>query len=138
MTKTLKRLHDWPVRLHDFVDGAKRRPFDWGTNNCALFVASAVAAMTGEEIAKSYRFKTERGALAVLKREGFDNLADMAASKLEEIHISQAHIGDVAAIPADSPFGFVLGIVNGETILALRPDGMGVVPLLSATRAFRV
>ena len=134
----MKRLPDWPKRLHDFVDGVKRQPFDWGTHNCATFAAGAVEAMTGERLVKGYRFKTERGALSAMKRAGFDNLADMAASKLEEIHISQAQLGDIAAIPADTPFGFVLGIVNGEMILALRPDGMGLIPLFDATRAFRV
>lgn len=134
----MNRLPDWNARLHAYIDAVKRSPFDWRAHNCATFVAGAVKAMTGDNIAKGYRFKTERGALSAMKREGFDNLADMAASKLPEIHISQARIGDVAAIPTDTPFGFVLGIVNGEMILALRPDGMGLAPLLSATRAFRV
>jgi hypothetical protein len=134
----MKRLPDWNASLHVYVDAVKRSPFDWGAHNCATFAAGAVEAMTGENLAKGYRFKTERGALSAMMREGFNNLADMAASKLPEIHISQARIGDIAAIPTDTPFGFVLGIVNGEMILALRPDGMGLAPLLSATRAFRV
>ena len=134
----MKRCPDWPKQLHDYIDAVKRRPFDWAAHNCATFAAGAVAAMTGERLARSYRFKTERGALGAMKREGFDNLADMAAARLPEIHVSQASLGDLAAVPTDTAFGFVLGIVNGETILALRPDGMGVMPLLSATRAFRV
>ncbi|MGN6146871.1 MAG: DUF6950 family protein [Mesorhizobium sp.] len=137
----MNRLPDWNARLHAYVDAVKRRPFDWVGHDCAAgFVAGAVEAMTGEDIAAGYRgrYRTERGALGVMKRAGFTNLADVAASKLPEIHISQARMGDVAAIPTDTPFGFVLGIVNGEMILALRPDGVGLAPLLSATRAFRV
>lgn len=134
----MKRRPDWNARLHAYVDAVKRLPFDWGEHNCATFAAGAIEAMTGENLANGYRFKTERGALQAMKRAGFDNLADLAAAKLPEIHISQARLGDVAAIPTDSAFGYVLGIVNGETILALRPDGMGLAPLFTATRAFRV
>lgn len=134
----MKRKPDWNARLHAYVDSVKRSPFDWGEHNCASFVVGAVEAMTGERLVSGYGFKTERGALSAMKREGFDNLADMAASKLPEIHISKARIGDVAAIPTDTPFGYALGIVNGEMIMALRPDGMGLAPLLTATRAFRV
>ena len=43
-----------------------------------------------------------------------------------------------AAIPADDGFGFTLGVVNGERIFVLRPDGFGTVDLLAAGRAFRI
>lgn len=135
----MRRLPDWPARLHAFVDGVKRQPFDYGSHNCAQhWAAGAVKAMTGEDVAKGYRFKTARGALSAMKRAGFNNIADMAASMLPEIHISQARVGDIAAVPKDDVFGFTLGIVNGEMILVLREDGMGLVPLFDATRAFRV
>ena len=78
------------------------------------------------------------GALGVLRNDGFADLGDLVASVLPEIHISRGRIGDVAAIPADDGFGFTLGVVNGERIFVLRPDGFGTVDLLAAGRAFRI
>lgn len=135
------RLPDWAARLHDFVDGVKRSPFAWDGHDCFIgWAADAVLAMTGEDIAAAYRgkYKTAMGGAAVLRRAGFDDLADGVASLLPEIHISQARLGDIAAIPSDGPFGWSLGIVNGETILTVGENVMGVAPLLTATRAFQV
>lgn len=137
----MKRLPDWPARLHAFVDSVKAEPFRWDGHDCAVgWAADAVLAMTGEDPAKDCRgrYQTARGAAKTMKRKGFDNLADLAASKLPEIHVSQAKLGDIAVIPKDDVFGGSLGIVNGETILVIREDGMGVVPLFDASRAFRV
>jgi hypothetical protein len=137
----VKRLPDWPARLHEFVDGVKRSPFGWGGSDCLIgWAADAVLAMTGEDIAAPWRgkYKTARGAAGALKRAGFDNLADGLATVLPEIHLSRARLGDLAAIPDDGPFGWSLGIVNGETILVRGETAMGTVPLDRATRAFRV
>ena len=137
----MKRFPDWAARLNDFVDGVKRSPFAWAEHDCFCgWAADAVLAMTGEDIAAQWRgrYKTAKGAAGVLKRAGFDNLADGMAAVLPEIHLSQAKLGDIAAIPDDTPFGFTLGIVNGETILVLGEKAMGTVPLFKATRAFAV
>lgn len=135
----MKRYPDWPMRLHAFIDGVKRNPFDWASHNCGLFVAGAIEAMTGENVAKGFgKAKTVRGLVAQMKRQGFDDLASLAAFMAPEIHISQANIGDVAAIPKDDAFGYTLGVVNGETIAVLGELGLGYVPLLQATRAFRI
>jgi hypothetical protein len=148
MTIALTRRPDWAVRLHDFVDAVKRNAFDWASQNCAEhFAAGAVLAMTDIDIAAEYRgsYKTARGAAQMMKRKGFDNLADMLGAHLPEItgvdgepFVGGATLGDIAAIPKDDAFGFTLGIVNGEMILVLGETGMGTVPLFNAARAFRV
>lgn len=137
----MKRYPDWPKRLHDFVDGVKRRPFDWREHECAVaWAGGCVAALTGADVAERWRgrFTSMRGALRVMRNDGFADLGDMAASALPEIHIARARLGDVAFVPQDDGFGGTLGIVNGETILVLREDGMGLVSLFDATRAFQV
>lgn len=137
----MKRLPDWNARLHAFVDSVKRSPFAWASHDCFCgWAADAVEAMTGEDIATAYRsaYSTPKGAVDVMKAAGFATLADLVASHLPEIHLSQAHVGDIAAIEDDSPFGYTLGIVNGEMILVLGERAMGTVPLFSAARAFKV
>jgi hypothetical protein len=137
----LTRLPDWRHRFAEQVDELRRIPFDWDGNDCVVGLAgNMVKALTGTDCVEPYRgkYSTAAGALKVVRSAGFENLGDMVASMLPEIHPSAAHVGDIAAIPMDSPFGFALGVVNGERIFVLMPDGVGTVDLLDATRAFRV
>lgn len=137
----LHRLPGWRARFEAVIDEIKARPFAWRDHDCGpAFTGRLVEAVTGADLAAPYRgrYSTERGALLLMRREGFDTLADFAASLLPEIHPSRATIADLAAVPEDTPFGFSLGAVNGERILVLRPDGLGTVDLLAAKRAFKV
>lgn len=138
----MKRYPDWAKRLNDFIDSVRAVPFSWERHDCAVgFAAGAVLAQTGVDVAGKFRgkFKTAQGALRVLKKAGHDNLADAVAALLPRYdHPSQAHLGDVAAIPKDDEFGFTIGVVNGETILVLSERSMGVVPRELATQAFKV
>lgn len=51
----MKRLEDWPERLAAFVDERQAMPFEWGHNDCALFAADAVQAVTGVDLAERWR-----------------------------------------------------------------------------------
>lgn len=130
----------WRSALAEYVRKVSTKPFQWGEHDCALFAAGAVQAMTGEDFASGYRgkYKTLAGGLRLLKRKGFANHADYAASLFEEIHPSAAQVGDIAAIDIEG--GVALGVVQGERIYVLRPDedGIGTVSRLSASRAFSV
>lgn len=135
------RRGDWHSRLNAFVDEVRRQPFDWAQNNCGEhFAFGAVRAMTDEDIGAHYRgrYTTAIGAVRVMRRDGHENLGDLVASHLEETHTSEARLGDLAAIPDDSPFGYTLGIVNGDTVFVMGEDAVGVVPIEMATRVFRV
>lgn len=135
----MRRYSYWRTALADYVQRSAGRPFVPGDHDCALFAAGAVAAMTGEDFGADYRgrYKTLAGGYRLLKKRGFDNHADLAASIFEEIHPSHAMVGDLAAINGDG--GISLGVVQGEGVYVLSPEGrIGTVPLLSATRAFRV
>lgn len=137
----MKRRGDWHSKLNSFIDSVKRKPFDWASMNCGEhFAFGAVEAMTGEDIGSNYRgrYKTAAGAVKVMKNDGFANLGDLVASHIPEIHVSRAKLGDLVAIPDDSPFGFTLGIVNGESAFVLGEKCMGIVPISQATRAFAV
>lgn len=136
----MRRYSYWRDALFDYVHAAAREPFAWGSHDCALFAAGAVAAMTGKDFGSPYRgkYKTLRGGLGLLRRKGFADHAELAASLFEEIHPSKAHVGDIAAIEEDGHVA--LGIVQGPRIYVLRHGaaGIGTVGLLDAKRAFRV
>lgn len=136
----MKRIPHWRPALFDYVHAVAAKPFAWGEHDCALFAAGAIKVMTGEDFAGGYRgkYRTLAGGLRQVKRAGFANHADLAASILEEIHPSEAQIGDIAAVEEDGAIG--LGIIQGERIYVLRPGdaGIGTVSRMDAKRAFRV
>jgi len=138
----LKRTDGWRKRLDDTIDAIRFVPFDWeAQHDCGPGLAGRVIlSITGVDINEPYRglYGSAAGAYRTMREAGFTNLADMAASMLPEIHPSKAEIGDIAAFPMDTKFGFALGVVNGERVFVLRPEGIGTMSLLQATRAFKV
>ncbi|NEI70950.1 hypothetical protein GR212_15305 [Rhizobium lusitanum] len=137
----LTRVDDWRRRFAEEIDRMWRTPFNWDGHDCVVGLAGNMAlAITGVDCAAEYRgtYKTAAGALKVMRAAGFENIGDMVASFLPEVHPSLAHVGDIAAIPVESPFGYALGVVNGERIFVLMPNGVGTVDLLDAKRAFKV
>lgn len=136
------RKPDWRVQFERVIDDIKARPFSWGDRDCLFgLVAPVVNAITdGDPYFASYvgKYKTAKGALSLMKRSGFDNLADAVAAELPEIHPSQCRVGDIAAIPVDDGFGFSLGIVNGDRVFVMMESRLGTRDLMDAKRAFRV
>lgn len=136
--------HDlWRARFEKVIDDTKAKPFTWDGHECVIgLCANTILAITGIDLAKEYRgkFNDARSAARLMKNMGFENIADLVASFLEEYEggPSQAKIGDIVAIPDDTVFGYGLGVVNGERVFVLSETGMGTVDLLMATRAFRV
>ncbi|MCO4316350.1 hypothetical protein M8997_004075 [Phyllobacterium sp. 21LDTY02-6] len=137
-----ERYSFWRPALAEYIDASMQKPFQWSEHDCALFAAGAVEAMTGEDFAAPYRgkYKSLKGGLGLLKRKGFANHAELAASLLEEIPISLASVGDIAAVKVSTGGFYALGVVNGPRIYLCRPDslGLGTADLLTAERAFRV
>lgn len=134
----LIRHADWQSRLVRFLAGAARRPFAPGQHDCALFLAGAVLAMTGQDYAAPYRgrYTTPRGGLRILRHDGFADHLALAAHHLAARPVAMAREGDGAVVP--TPDGPALGVVQGETIYVPGPGGLSLVPLLAATRAFEV
>lgn len=122
---SLKRRHDWPERLIEFIESRRRMPFEWGRNDCALFAADAVEAMTGEDLAKKWRgYKSERGALRRIKRAGGMR---RLAEGLPERPVGYAQRGDVVLVEVEGrdTFGIVVGngtwCAPGHNGLVFRP-----------------
>lgn len=138
----IERKYTWRSDLSAYIHSVARAEFLWGQHDCALFSAGAVEVMTGVDIGSEYRgkYKTLAGGLKLLKRKGFDNHAQLAASLFEEIPVAMASVGDIAAIEVETGGVYALGVVQGPRIYVVRPDesGLGTVDLLTAARAFKV
>lgn len=145
----MPRLKGWRPALFAAIDAHRGKPFQWGVHDCAVLAADAVAAMTGEDLAAAYRGKyTDRdGAGLLLAEHGFLDAVALAADRFEEIPVSRAGVGDLAAIPIGSNSvpvelqgvgSLALGIVTGPVIAVMTAKGLSSVPLAAAVRAFRV
>ncbi len=132
------RYFDWKVQLAQYLGEVARAPFEPGVNDCALFAAGAVAAMTGLDLAADWRgkYQTLEEGLALLKGAGFGDHVALAAAHFAEIDPVFAAPGDIAVVRAVE--GEALGIVQGEGIYVVTPRGLGVISMNTALRAFRV
>ena len=141
MGRVIRRLPGWQGRLAVWLAACRQRPFAWGRHDCALFIADAVEAMTGEDLAAGWRgrYSTALGARRVLRRAGHDSPLDVVAAALPEVLPAAALPGDVAAIPAETEGDWpALGIVQGAQVYVLRPEGLGLVGRGRIARAWRV
>jgi hypothetical protein len=134
----IMRLSDWRPRLLDYLLTVSKQPFEPGVNDCALFAAGGLAAMTGVDLSAEWRgqYTTLEQGYALLRAAGHRDHIALAAQHLKEIPAAFAGVGDVAVVAGS--IGDSLGIVQGEGIYVLTLRGLGVVPLDHAHQAFRV
>ncbi len=97
----VSRVQDWPTALGLFLAEKSSEPFVWGRNDCVLFAADAVLALTGVDPCAKVRgkYKTAKGAAAAIGRHG--GIAAAAEKALAELGGSPiapafAQRGDIA------------------------------------------
>lgn len=128
------RLPDWPERLAEFFESRRKAAFSWGQNDCCLFAADAVLAVTGEDPAKGRRtYSTERGAARVIAKAG--GMRDLVPYQDKPVGFAQR--GDVVLAEQDGRQ--TLGVVAGNGMYAA-PGAEGIVfrPMSEAIAAFEI
>ncbi len=142
----LTRKHGWDTEhLHSFLAARLPQPYRWGSNDCCLFAADAVEALTGVDVAAEFRgrYTTKRGAFAMIRAvTGGKTLADAVAWCMAKHGIPahpfplQARRGDPVLLGTDSA-----GVVSpeGHSVLCA-VEGVGIVrrPLNEITKAWTV
>jgi hypothetical protein len=127
------RFDNWEKLLNDYL--SQVGPFEWGANDCCLFAANGVLAMTGEDYAKPYRgYKTAKGALSKLKDIGVDGVATKALGEPKPPTLAKR--GDVVSF--ESGDGLALGLCIGAKIAAVGQDGLIMLPMNQALQAWSV
>jgi hypothetical protein len=142
----IKRLQDWPTRLSLFLQAQAHVPFDYGTNDCCLFVADAVLAMTGHDFAADHfrgKYNSEVGAYRVLKKFGGGSVAAMmdkfvALGYFEEVLPAFAGRGDVVLVVIDGVDSLGIVDLTGIHIIATAPTGSVRLPIALATRGWKL
>jgi hypothetical protein len=98
-----RRLHDWDLRLQQYLREVLARPFAPGEHDCCLHVCNAVLAMTGADLALGFRGKYRNkveAARLLKKRGGVEGVAESVAwhFRLEEIGLLFAGRGDIVLL----------------------------------------
>lgn len=134
----MKRLADWRPRLIGYLATTARREFSYGHHDCALFWAGAVEAMTGVDLAQDWRGKyaNRKAGLRMLRKAGYADPFDLAARTFAEIPPAFAQVGDLAVM--DTPAGPACGVVQGSGVYVLGMEGLALMSMMGALRAFRV
>jgi hypothetical protein len=138
--RQLVRLADWPLRLEAFVVARQAQPFAWGGQDCALFAADAVQALTGVDVAPPALrcHRHARAALRSLRAHG--GLQAIAQAALgTPIPPVLAGVGDVLLTrPSSQSHHPMLAVCNGASALAPGPFGLVSLGLAQVSHAWRV
>lgn len=144
----MKKLTDWQPRLDAYLAASRRTAFVWGTHDCVLFAAGAVAAQTGIDPAAPWRgrYDSALSAARLLFLEfGIDSVGVLPAQiGLAEIAVGFAQRGDiVGAVGADlfghdAPALGVLGLDGKTAWFAVQPAGLVGAKLARCAQAWRV
>lgn len=93
----LERLPDWEDRLASYIQTIADTPFEWGWNDCLMFVAGAIDAVTAKDPADEHRgqYRSRTGAIRYLKKLGFDSPEACLDALFERIPPAFARRGDL-------------------------------------------
>tara|TARA_B100000686_G_C16621135_1_gene879294 strand:- start:81 stop:551 length:471 start_codon:yes stop_codon:yes gene_type:complete len=141
----MERRENWEHFLSEFIFKRKDCPFEYGKNDCCLFVADAVEVMTGIDTAEDFRFqyKGKKEAYNLLYRFSGGYILETVrkltkAYGMPEIKPGFASRGDVVLI--DGLMGEALGIVDmsGTKIVVPGKKGLTAFPFEVIKKAWRV
>jgi len=122
----MSRNADWVDQMFATIDAHTDLPFEWGVNDCCIFVARVIDAMTGSVIEAdlSAEYSDEETALAFIASHG--SLEAAVSVFLGDPTSGMAMRGD--AVLLDGGDGPAMGIMLGDVIAAMGPDGLVYVP----------
>ncbi len=129
----LSRLTDWRLRFDALITERLRAPFAWGSNDCALFAADNVLALTGVDPAFGLRShaSARQAARSLRQHGGLAALVDLHLGS--SCNAAQAVQGDVVMVPMNTESGGRLAL--GVCLSAEFAAGPGAFGLLQTSMA---
>lgn len=130
----MTRVKDWERVLDKLFQANRSRPFAWGTWDCGIFAADAIQAMTGVDLAESYRgtYSTETEARLLGTVEEI-----VGKTELKECPPNFAHRGDLLLVT--NPGTPCLGILslNGRAVI-VTDNGLALLPRTAILRSWHI
>jgi hypothetical protein len=132
------RLADWKARLWQYLQTCAAAPLEPGSHDCALFVAGAVCAMTGVDLAAPYRgrYDTFKTGFKLLTADGWPDAQAFLSAHFSPIHPALAHEGDIVVLRGGRRLA--LGLLQGEVIYVLQDRNLALRPRSAARSAYHV
>jgi hypothetical protein len=138
------RKTDWQARFSDFGKARTYMPFSWGSNDCCVFAAAAVEAITGTNPMASFEpYGTAPGALRKALRRLLRRIDEAGGLKaFAAVHLGEpvsprlAGVGDVVLVM--NAGREMLGICNGANVMAPGPVGMVALGMDAAIAAWKI
>lgn len=125
----------WRAAFDAFLSERMSVPFQWGSQDCCLFAASAAQIITGVDVASDVRgiYSCARGARLTLERIG--GIEAAGARFGPECRPMAARVGDVGLLNEGDRS--MLGVCVGESWLVTATQGLSALPLDAARKAWR-
>lgn len=136
----IQRLPGWPEAFASALSHVQNKPFEWGVNDCCLFACNCVLAITGTDLARTFRgYQNRKEAIALIA--GYGGLYQLAAAigkehGIPELPTLKARRGDVVLFEGGN--GPALGICTGDKIAAPGDTGLIGYPIRDALHAWRI
>ena len=132
----MTRLEDWPLRFDSFITSRLCSPFAWGRNDCALFAADQVLAITGQDVADGLRsHRTATQAARVIRRHG--GLEAITSRLLVSCAVNGARQGDVLLV-RHMGREMLSVCFDAQCVVAPALQGLAMLSRSAAVRAWRV
>jgi hypothetical protein len=114
------RILTWEDALSEYITTKRDEPFEYGLNDCCLFAAGAVEAITGEDPMPEFRGKYDslKTSIKAINEIGAGTLESTMDGKFPEVAISHAQRGDLAF------FNDSVGVVMGGFAYFVSDDGL--------------
>jgi hypothetical protein len=145
---SLPKPHNWREQhFHNFILENAHKPFEWGINDCCLFPANAIQAISGVDLADDFRgkYSDETSAFALIKSlTGGSTVADAAAycAHKHELagyqHPLMAKRGDLVVIKNGDALICGLVHLNGRHVITVSTNGLVRLPISNVVRAWRI
>lgn len=144
----LTRIEHWLTQgLGAYLHAHEQDKFVWGENDCSLFAANCVQALTGVDIASDFRgrYTDQTSAFALIKEiTGGTSVADAAAYCAEKHGLTewkfplQAQRGDLVVVKNGE--NVIAGVVDssGKFVAAMGDSTIVRIPLRQIQRAWKV
>jgi len=122
------------IALHMFVQDSIGKPFQFGVNDCPLFVAGAIDSMYGTSLRDEYtgKWKDQKSAWKFAKKNG--DISEQLKSKgCVNVELSHIQTGDIIVMEqklAHEKYWRSVAVCLGSTVAIVRDDiGVDIVTI---------
>lgn len=135
----MARVDGWERKLNAVIRKHRDLPAEYGVSDCFVICCDCVEALTGNDPFPQHRgaYKTLARGVALMRRDGFADMAAVWGSLFTEIPVMTAQRGDIAIF--ETPDGLAGGVVTQQgAFFKINGGTSAFVPIINAKAAFKV